>query len=89
MVVVIPYNQNVEITHSTIFFATVKGLGPFKYQWQRGEHNLTSEIQSTILISQASVRDQNYYICYVSNNYGDSVVSNKVWLQVTSKYVYI
>jgi len=88
MVVVTPYNQSVEITHSAIFTATVKGVGPFKYQWQRGKCIIKGEIQSTYGIDQVSLRDQNYYRCYVSNNYGDSVFSNRVWLQVTSKCIF-
>ena len=87
MIVVTPYNQSVEITHSAIFTATVKGLGPFNYQWQRGRRHLKDEIQSTYVIDQVSVKDQNYYRCHISNNYGDSAVSNRVWLQVTSKCI--
>jgi len=88
VVAVTPYNQSVEITHSAIFTAIVKGVGPFDYQWRRGIRKLKGEIQSTYVIDQVSVRDQNYYRCYVRNNYGNSVVSNKVWLQVTSKCIF-
>ena len=33
-VVVTPFNQSVEITLTAKFIATVKGVGPFTYQWQ-------------------------------------------------------
>ena len=88
-VIVTPSSQSVEITHTATFIVTVKGVGPFKYQWHRGKHNLTNETQPTIVINEVSLKDQNYYRCYVSNNFGDSVLSNRVYLQVTSEYSYL
>ena len=87
VIIVTPSNLSVEITHTARFTAIVKGVGPFNYQWQKSKRNLTNEIHSTFVIDNVSVKDQKYYRCYVSNNYGDSVVSNRVWLQVTSEYV--
>ena len=69
------------------FTATVKGVGPFTYQWRRGRRkNIANEIYSTFVIRKVSVTDQRYYTCYVTNNYGDSVRSDKVFLQVTGKH---
>ena len=81
-----PFNQNVEVTLTAKFIATVKGVGPFTYQWQIGTHNIIQdEVQSTFTITKVSVKDTNYYRCYVTDNYGNSVLSNRAFLQVTSK----
>ena len=82
-----PHNQTIEITHSARFFVKVKGFGPFNYQWKRGIHNLKDQVNSTFVIHNVSAKDQNYYRCYVTNNYGDSILSNRVFLQVTSEYI--
>ena len=78
------YTQSVEVTQTAIFIATVKGIGPFNYQWQREGDNITGETVSTFIIYKVSQSDQANYSCYVSNNYGDSVTSNNINLQVTS-----
>ena len=89
---VLPSNLSVEVTFSAKFTATVTGVGPFTYQWQRGNKILTKETGNMYRIYNASHIDQDYYRCYVSNSHGDSAVSNRVWLQVTSMsirmYVY-
>jgi len=83
---VAPSNQNVEVTLTAIFTATVTGVGPFTYKWQRGNETLTNETGSTYVVYNASQEDQNYYKCHVFNKYGDSIVSERVWLQVTSMH---
>ena len=80
-----PQNQSVEITHTARFIIKVKGVGPFNYQWKRGIHNLDNQVYSTLVINNVSAKDQDYYRCNVTNNYGDSVLSNRVFLQVTSE----
>ena len=77
-----PSIQTVEVTLTAKFIAKVTGVGPFTYQWQRGDQILTDETKNTYLVQNASKEDQNYYRCLVTNNFGDSVVSNKVRLQV-------
>ena len=81
----IPFNQNVEVTLSAKFIANVKGVGPFTYQWQRGKHNISNEVHSTFMINEVSVKDTDYYRCYVTNNYGNYVLSSRVFLQVISE----
>ena len=82
----IPFNQSVEVTHTARFIARVKGVGPFNYQWRRGNRrNIKNEINSTFIINQVSRNDQGYYRCFVTNNYGNSVLSNRVFLQVTGE----
>ena len=77
-----PSIQTVEVTRTAKFTATVTGVGPFTYQWQRGDQFLTDETKNTYVVQNASKEDQTYYRSLVTNNFGDSVVSNKVWLQV-------
>ena len=84
---VTPLNQSVEVSLMAKFIATVKGVGPFTYQWRRGKHtNIANETYSTFVIRKVSVKHQHYYRCYVTNNYGDSVLSDKVYLQVIGKH---
>ena len=45
---VIPVNQSVEITLTATFTAIITGIGPFKYQWQRGNQILTNETKTHI-----------------------------------------
>ena len=85
-VTVTPFSQSVEVTLTAKFIATVKGVGPFTYQWRRGNNNITNENHSTLVIREVAMKDQRFYRCYVTNLYGDSAVSNKAFLQVTSKY---
>ena len=83
----IPLSQSVEVTLTATFTAIVTGLGPFAYQWQKGNQMLTKEARSSYTIYNASQEDQNYYRCHVFNIHGDSVVSDAVWLLVTSTYI--
>ena len=87
MLVVTLSSQSVEITRTVIFTATVTGLGPFSFQWQKEGRNITGETGSTFVIYNISQNDQANYSCYVSNNYGDSVISNNMSLQVTSMHL--
>ena len=87
VVIAMSHNQTIEIMQSARFFVTVKGVGPFNYQWKRGIHNLKDQVNSTFVINNVSAKDQNYYRCHVTNNYGDSVLSNRIFLQVTSEYM--
>ena len=85
-VTVTPSVQTVEITLTARFTATVTGVGPFTYQWERGDKVLTDETRNTYLVYNASQEDQNYYRCIVTNKFAGSTVSNRFWLQVTSMY---
>ena len=80
-----PINQRVEVTLSAKFIATVKGVGPFAYQWRRGKHNISNEVHSSFIINEVSVKDTGYYRCYATNNYGNSVLSSRAFLQVISE----
>ena len=83
-ITVTPSSQNVEVTLAAIFTATVTGVGPFSYQWQKENIILHKETGRTYTVYNASVEDQGYYRCRIFNIHGNSVVSNRVWLQVTS-----
>ena len=85
-VIVSPSIQTVEVTLNAKFTATVTGVGPFTYEWKRGEEILTDEIGSSYTVYNASYEDQNHYRCLVTNKFGDSAISNRVWLQILSMY---
>ena len=79
------FNQSVEVSLIAKFIATVEGVGPFTYQWQRGRRIIKDEVQSTFIINEVSIQDTNYYRCYVTNSYGNSALSNRAFLQVISE----
>ena len=83
-VLVISSVQTVEVTETVIFTAAATGVGPFNYQWQKDSYNITNETGSTFMIYNVSSSDQANYSCFISNDYGDSVVSNMIRFQVTS-----
>ena len=85
-ITVTPSNQSVEVTLSVTFTATVTGVGPFTYQWQKGNKILHKETGSTYTVYNASEEDQSHYRCRVFNVYGNSAVSDRVWLRVTSMF---
>ena len=80
-----PLNQSVEITLTARFIATVKGTGQFTYQWHKGNHKMDNETHSTLVIANASLKNQDYYSCHVTNENMDSTHSNKAFLHVTSE----
>ena len=84
---VTPSIPTVEVTLTATLTVTVTGIGPFTYQWEKGDQILTDETRETYAVHNASQEDENYYRCIVTNNFGDFVVSNSVWLQVTSKLI--
>ena len=76
-------NQSVEVSLTAKFIATVKGVGPFTYQWRKGKHrNIANETYPTFVIRKVSRKDQGFYSCFVTNHYGDSVLSDRVFLKV-------
>ena len=84
-----PSIQSAEVTLTAKFTAVVTGVGPFTYQWQRGNEILTDEIRNTYIVYNASRVDQNHYSCLVTNKLGHSVTSNRVWLEITSTHVFM
>ena len=88
MVTVTSSSVSIEVTRTAILTAEITGLGTFNYQWQKEGRNLTGETDSKFIIYNISQSDQANYSCYVSNNYGDSTVSNIVTFQVTSMYAF-
>jgi len=87
-VTVTPSSQSVEVTHTATFTTTVRGVGnsSFTYQWRRGHHRLINRETVPILVFDDVVeRNQGYYSCHVENMFGDTAISNAVYLRITSK----
>lgn len=63
-----------------------RGVGDIKYQWKKGSNNISNETENVLRLESVNESDSDYYVCYVSNEYGDSAVSNVVFLDVTSKH---
>ena len=88
-VIVTPPSQYVEVTHSVMLIATASGIGVenFSYQWQREGKIIKNETKSVLLINNVIKKSSKYhsYSCIVTNEYGNSSVSNTVKLLVRSK----
>ena len=88
-VTVTPFYQSVEVTDEVVFTAVAEGVGieNFKYQWKKGDKNITGKTyNNTLILRNVNESHSDSYACYVTNEYGDSAVSNVVLLYVTSKY---
>ena len=83
-IILTPSSQSVEVTLMATFTAKANGTGPFTYQWQKGNKILHKETGTTYTVNNASEEDQSHYRCRVFNVYGNSAVSDRVWLKVTS-----
>ena len=85
-----PSSQSVEVTHTAIFNTTVRGVrnSLFTYQWRKGRRHrfINGETGTILKFDKVSQRDEGQYSCYVENMYGDSAVSNTVYLTITSTY---
>ena len=81
-----PSSQSVEVTLTAMFTAVVTGVGPFTYQWQKGNKIMYKETGNTFTVHNASTEDQSHYRCRVFNIHGDSAISDRVWLQVISMF---
>ena len=68
-----------------MFIATASGIGVenFSYQWQREGKIIKNETKSALLIN--NVLKKSRYRCIVTNEYGDSAVSNAVRVFVRGK----
>ena len=88
-VTVTPSRQYVEVTRSVMLIAIASGIGVknFSYQWQRDRKIIKNETKSVLLINNVIKKSSKYhrYSCIVTNEYGDSSVSNTVRLLVRSK----
>ena len=81
-----PSSQSVEVTLTATFTAIVTGVGPFTYQWQKGNKILHKQTGNTLTVYNASTEDQSHYRCRIFNIHGNSDISDRVWLQVISMF---
>jgi len=90
-VVVKPFSQSVEVTHTAIFTTSVSGVGVknFTYQWRHNGVIITNKTGDTLMITNAMESDSGDYDCFVTNQYGDNDTSKVVVLMITSKWSYI
>ena len=88
---VTPSNQTVEVTHIAVFSTIVSGVGVenFMYQWRHNEAIITGETGDTLMITNVMESDRGDYECTVTNQYGDTVMSNKAHLNAASKFMKI
>ena len=86
----IPSNQSVEVTHTATFITSVSGVGvdKFTYQWKHNSIVIAKENESVMVIQGVTESDSGEYECTVRNENGLNVVSNRVYLSVTSESVY-
>jgi len=83
-----PSSQSVEVTHTATFATIVSGVGVenFTYQWRHNGKIITGETRDTLMITNVMESDSGDYECVVTNQYGDSNISDVVVLMVTSEH---
>ena len=80
-------SRNVEVTHNVTFTAIASGVGManFTYQWRYNGYIIANETGRTLTIINAIQSDFGVYACLVTDLYGNTVLSNRVILIVSSK----
>lgn len=82
-------SRTVEVTHSVVLIANASGMGVknFKYQWQRANKIIEGETKPFLVINNILKKSPRFhtYKCNVSNEYGNTAVSNSFSLVVISK----
>ena len=81
-----PQNLNIEVTTVSSLVALTKGVGRknFEYQWKKGSENVADGNSYALILKDVSEKHTGHYVCHVSNEYGDSAVSDPVFVNVTS-----
>ena len=87
-IIVRPNYLSVEVTKEGVFVSAVSGVGheQFNYQWVKGNTSIADGTGDVLALQDVNESHSGNYSCYVSNEFGDSAVSNVVVLQVTSKH---
>ena len=61
------------------------GKENFTYKWKYNNEEISNEIASALIVANPNKDDDGEYVCIVSNEYGDEVVSNTVKLNMISE----
>ena len=79
----------VEVTQSVMLIARASGIGVgnFKYQWLRTNQIIEGESGPILLINNIVKETPGFhtYRCNITDEYGNSAVSNNISLFVSSK----
>jgi len=78
-----PQSASVVVGGSASFTVAVSGVGPFSYQWLKGDAELAGRTSATLDLVSVSAADAGEYRVRVSNSAG-SVLSSTATLTVTS-----
>ena len=81
-----PSNQSVEVTLTATFTTMVTGVGSnnFNYQWRHNGAIINGETEY-LMITNVMESNSGEYECIVTNQFGDTDISNVVMLMVTSE----
>ena len=88
-VTVISSSHYVEVTSNVTFTAIASSVGMvnFTYQWIHNEYTITNETGATLTIVNVMESNSGFYVCIVTNLYGNTVSSNPVILIVSSNFI--
>ena len=88
-VTVVSSSRYVEVTSNVTFTAIASGVGmeDFTYQWRHNAYPITNKTGATLTIVNAMEGNNGFYVCVVTNIYGNTVSSNPVILIVSSKFI--
>ena len=82
----LPLELSIEVTTTGYLVAIPKGVGKnnFKYQWKKESDNIADGNGPVLDLQYVNENHTGHYVCHVNSEYGDSAVSNVVFVNVTS-----
>ncbi len=87
-----PQSQTAGWTSNVLFSVTASGQGPFSYQWQFQNVNITGETNGTLVLTNVQPGQSGLYSVIVSNAFGTVASSNAnlvvVGIVVWGNFVY-
>ena len=91
-ITVSPLSQNVSEGGVATFTATASGIktrsGEFEYEWWKlinGQQSVMVKRKEHLRIENVKIKDEGKYYCNVSNEWGNKIMSESVYLVVTGK----
>ena len=91
-ITVSPLSQNVSEGGVATFTATASGIktrsGEFEYEWWKlsnGQQSVMVKRKEHLQIQNVKIKDEGKYYCNVTNEWGNNIISESVYLVVTGK----
>ena len=78
-----PVSVTEEKSKNARFYVSIRGYGPFRYQWYHNSASISGATKANLHITNLNVHNSGLYYCYMCNPDNRCVTSSKVRLTVT------